>query len=194
MNDTRYTNNKIIIGLIGEKGAGKETFTQLLRNTLLQTTQVINTSNLMAETLELWTLEKSRHNLQQIALLMERTFGEGTMNRALAEKVNNSTAEVIIWDSIRFPNTFDFVNTLPRSILVYITASAEARYERIRLRKQKVGEDQMTLQEFIDNEQVGTEKDIPMLGHKADFTLDNNGNMNQLEKQVRAFCQQFGLG
>ncbi len=68
--------------------------------------------------------------------------------------------------------------------MVYVTASLEMRFERIKNRGEKVGEKDLTFEQFkLDNER-STEVSIHEVAEHAEFRIDNNGSVEELYTQI----------
>ncbi len=181
---------KIVIGVLGEEGSGKDTFSHLLSplivpHTLLQ----VKTSGFLNETLQMWKLPNTRYNLQHLAIAMRSQFGETVLPNAIKKKISEASEDVVVLDAVRWEADRDLVRSFPINFLVYITASPEVRFERLRHRHEKAGESDIIFEDFQKQEQVATETTIKTLAAEADFTIENNGSMEDFEKQVKEFYE-----
>jgi dephospho-CoA kinase len=79
---------------------------------------------------------------------------------------------------------FDFIKSFDNSYIIYVTADQELRWKRVTSRGEK-SDDRQSLDDFKDFEaNTETEKGIPAIGAQADFTIKNNGTMDDLLWQV----------
>lgn len=180
---------KIVIGLVGEKGSGKGTFTRILKELIPQKNIVcIRFSDLLKETLILWDILLTRENLQDIAVVMDKGFGKGTVTHAVYKRIEKEKADIVIIDGVRWPTDVDMIRKFKHNFLIYITAGLKIRYERIKARKEKTGEEKTNLRQFLKEERALTEKFIPKIGKKADFIIENNKGLENLAVKVREFC------
>ena len=85
---------------------------------------------------------------------------------------------------MRWQSDVDLIRSITPNKLVYITASVEHRYERIKTRKEKVGEDQASFEQFLKEEQIETELEIKNIGKGADITIINDGSIEDLRKAM----------
>lgn len=183
---------QIIIGLVGEKGAGKETFGELLAN-LLKNRKVYRTrtADILNETLDLWSINNSRSNLQRLAVTMRNMYGPDAISHAIQQRILKNDGEIVILDGIRWEPDRRLVRSFKKSFLVYVTADARTRYRRTVKRKQKHGEEHTTFEQFMHEELAETELDIPRIGATADFKVKNEGTLENLQQQVEKFYQEF---
>ena len=180
---------KTYIGLVGEKGSGKDTFAHMLTGFLAhKTVGHIKSSDLLAETLKLWGLPFTRSNLQEIAIVLDKGFGAGTVTQGVYEKMKNDPSDVIIFDGIRWNTDVEMLRMFENNILIYITAPIQMRYERTKLRNEKMDESMTSIEQFISEEKVSTELEIPRIGKSADVTIINDGTLEDLQAQVKEFC------
>ena len=185
-------NQKIIIGVVGEKGSGKGTFAKLLQEVLPQKTiEVIRSSDILKQTLQLWGLPETRGNLQRLTIMVEQAFGSGTLSHTVHEKLVNSQADIVIFDGVRWEVDVEMLRQFPQNFLVYITADPHIRHERTKVRGEKAGEENATFEQFMREEQALTEVLIPEIGLLADLTINNNGSTEDFKKQVEEFCQNY---
>lgn len=185
MTNTLQT-KKLVIGLVGEKGSGKETFVSLLKKQYSEKTVVhIRSSDILAETLKLWSLPKTRHNLQQLAIVMDQGFGLGTLTHAVRQKIDQIDADIVVYDGMRWLSDEKMVRSFSVHMLVYITAAASIRYTRTKDRKEKIGEAMASYEQFLQEEQVATELDIAKIGGRADVTIVNEGGVKEFEEKIK---------
>lgn len=178
--------SKIIIGLIGEKGAGKGTVSDyLIKN---YQAKHFGTSKILKRTVADLHLPLTRDNFIKLALVLKEGFGATVVIDSLIQDIENETeADIVIADGIRMHDDIKpFIDRYGRNFyLFYVTADMKIRYERTKMRKEKEGEDKMTWADFIAEEARLTEVSIHEVGRRADFIIDNNGEQTELDNQVK---------
>jgi len=174
-----------VIGLVGEKGSGKQTFVNFLKVIApdLNIRQV-RFSDILAQTLMIWDIPNTRSNLQKLSLIMEEGFGQASLANAAKFSIEGDSADVIIFDGIRRQTELDLVNNMPESTLIYITAEQKLRYERLKLRSEKVGEVGLTFEQFLQEDKSKAEINIPNLGQKTAVKLENNGTLDEFRSSI----------
>lgn len=182
----------IVLGLVGEKGSGKQTFADYLKK-MAKGKKIAHMrfSDILKETLELWSLELTRSNYQQVSIAFNNTFGAGTLSNALYQRVMKQPADIVILDGVRWLSDEKLINSFPEKRLIYITAKAKTRWERVTKRGEKAGEADASLEQFMAEEKVKTETLIPKIGKRADIRIDNSGTFKDLENQVKDFVSKL---
>ena len=178
-----------VLGLVGEKGSGKQTFVNFLKQLYpyLNTRQV-RFSDILAETLLIWDIPITRANLQKLSLIMNDAFGQASLANAAKFNIADDSSNVIILDGIRRKAELELVRKFKNNLLLYITAKRDLRYQRLKLRSEKVGEVGLTYQQFLAEEKSQAEAEIPYLGKKALFKIENNNTLSEFKKQVEKFA------
>lgn len=176
----------LLIGLVGEKGSGKDTFAKYLQEISDKSVAHIRFSDLLKQTLKLWDLPLTRANLQKLAQVLE-DFGAGTVAHGLEKQIQNAEAEIIILDGIRWKPDVELLKKFPEHKLVYITADPKLRFERLKSRGEKDGEADMTYEQFLKEEKAPNELLIPEIGSEADFKVENNGSLEEFKEAVQKF-------
>lgn len=183
-----------IIGLVGEKGSGKDTFAHFLSD-LIKEKKVahIRFSDLLKQTLNLWDLSISRSNLQKIAQLLEDGFGPGTVAHGIETQIQKTDTDIIILDGIRWLPDVELLKKFPNHTLVYITADSKLRFERLKTRGEKDDESRMSFGQFQREEQAKNELLISEIGKEADYKITNNSTIENFKKNVEEVKNKLSL-
>ncbi|MFA5994790.1 MAG: hypothetical protein WC823_07595, partial [Parcubacteria group bacterium] len=99
-------NNKIVIGLLGESGSGKDTVAHYLQEKY--GAKLMRFADPIKETLNIYFERSSREDQQWLALEFRKRFGADILSRALAKKIAD-TDGIIVINGIRFWEDYDFV-------------------------------------------------------------------------------------
>ncbi len=182
---------KTVIGLVGEKGSGKETFGKILKKLTRKKVAHIRFSDLLSETLHSWSLPQTRENLQKLAVVMKDGFGSNTLSNAIYQRIKNLKADVILIDGVRWESDVSLIRKFEKNLMVYITSDLMLRYERLKKRNQKIDEENTTFEQFMKEEKAENELLIPRIGAKADYKIINNGTLEQFKKDIRVFAEKF---
>jgi dephospho-CoA kinase len=176
--------DKIVIGLIGEKGSGKGTVSDYL----IEKYGAIHygTSKILRRTLEDLHVPVTRDNLVKLALVLKEGYGPSVIIDSLIKDMEKNGSDVIIADGIRMHGDVEpFRKKYGENFfLVYVTADLKIRYERTKSRKQNDGEGDATFEQFLEEEGKLTEVSIHEIGRQADYKLGNNGTPDELKKQT----------
>lgn len=182
-----------VIGLVGQKGGGKGTFVNYLKegSSFLYIIEVLKFSDLLFELLDLISLPSTRENLQKAAQMIDEKFGEGTFANAIYQRVSGLDADIVILDGVRWPADEKLVRRFDDNVMVYITADPDTRFNRLKARNEKEGEGEMTRDQFDREEEAPNELHISEIGSRAEFPISNNGSIEELEDQVADFHNRF---
>lgn len=182
---------KLVIGLVGEKGSGKQTFVNFFKEVALRQAQGLSIrqvrfSDILAQTLLIWDIANTRANLQKLAMVMNDNFGAKALAHAAEFNIETEMADILILDGVRRQSEVRMVKNLGGT-LIYITADQKLRFERLKKRSEKVGETGLSYEQFMQEEMVKTELEIPKLGAKADVKIENNGTLEDFRKEIEKF-------
>lgn len=135
----------------------------------------------------------SRTNLINLAINLKKGFGDDVLMKAMLKDVEEVGADLTLVDGIRMPgDESPFREEYGEDFhLIYVTADSKIRYERCVNRGEKVGEAEQSYEEFLEKEQAETEKYIKEVGKKADHTINNDGNEDELEKKVLEIMEKI---
>ncbi len=171
----------MIIGLTGEKLAGKDTVAEYLVKK--HGAAHIRHSHILDEILNLLDVPVSRRNEIDLGMGLRQVFGTGVLGRALKKRVTGAKADLIVINGIRFQDELENTHELGAKI-VYLTAPEDIRYQRFLIRQEKADDANQNLEQFRLQEQEPTEIGIPALGAQADIRIDNIGSLEELYQKI----------
>jgi len=170
-----------VIGLMGEKLAGKDTAAEYLITKY--GAAHVRTSQILDELLAVLGLPITRRNEIEVGRGIETVFGSHAIGEAVMHRVKQQTGDLVVINGLRMKDQFEDARNLGATIL-YITAPADLRYQRHLKRDGKSKDGEITLEQFKAQDQEWTEKLIPELGAQADTRIDNTGSVEELQKKL----------
>lgn len=184
----------VVIGLVGKPGSGKGTFPRLLRNAcgkddFYPSIGGPRFSDALRKTLDLFDVLPSRDNLQELAKWLDARKPGAVANgmRRLLEADRN---EVKIADGVRWLYDENMIKTLDNGLIVYIAADPAVRFQRIKARGENSGDREKTWEQFLAEDMAQTEQCVEAIGSRADCKIDNNGTLEDYQRQVDEFYQK----
>lgn len=175
-----------LIAITGKPGCGKETVGKIIAELNAGKKIVtIRFSDLLTDILNLLDLPRTRYNLQHTAIFLNDGFGKGTITRGMEKRILNTEADIIILDGARWDSDLEMIKRLPNNTLIYVETDSKIRFERMKARKEKSGEEMMSWEEFEKSEQVKTETYLEEIKKSADFAVENNGTVEDLGRRIR---------
>lgn len=194
-----------VLGLVGEKGSGKQTFVNFLKEIAASPPlsrlaavragprndegkliiRQVRFSDILAQTLILWDIPITRSNLQKLSIMMNKTFGQTALAKAAKFYFEGDAADIIILDGVRREAEVRLVRSFQNSILIYITAEQKQRYQRLKTRSEKAEEVGLTYEQFLEEEKSKAEKEIPEISKKTDVKLENNGSLEEFKTKIK---------
>lgn len=174
---------KLYLGVCGEIGSGKDTIGNYLK--IYKNATVLVSSELLGNILKILHCNyEDRNLLQKLPLGLRESLGETVITNAMITDMLSARKKIVVWNGIRFPSDSTGVKNLPNSFIVGIDVKPETRFNRIRERKQKSGEGDMTWEEFLEISNRPTEQSIRKIISEADFVIDNNGTEEKFREQI----------
>ncbi len=167
---------KIIIGLIGESGSGKDTVANYLKEKY--NAKLMRFADPLKEILHIFFDKISREDQQWLALQLRDRFGHDIFPKALKRRIDNETGLIVI-NGIRFWEDYEFIEKFEAGHTIYVTADQKMRWERSIKRKEKT-DDGVSFEKFQEMEQAETEVLVPEIGTKADHIIRNEKDLDYL--------------
>jgi len=173
---------KIILGLAAELAGGKGTVAKHITEKYSGSSHRFST--MLRDILSRIYLPDSRENMQKLSTILRQNFGEDTLAKVMAEDVKKDAHKVIAVDGVRRPADILYLKEIPGFKLVYIDASIENRFERIKKREENPDDATKTLEQFKKDQKGEADAQIRNMKGQADYVIDNNGTFEELYKQI----------
>jgi len=182
---------KLIIGFVGQIACGKGTAADLLREQY--GAGYYRFSAILGDLLARLSIEKTRDNLIKMSEATRKYFGEDVLAYAIEKDAVQAKEDIVIIDGIRRPGDIVVLEPLPIFKLVAIDVPPKLRYERMKGRGEKAGENQLTWEQFQEQENAPTEVTIPLVMERAWKTISNEGGREEFETKVHALMKELGF-
>ena len=180
---------KIIIGVAGEMGSGKEAISQYLVEKYHSSSH--NFSQVLTDIAKRLYLPITRETQTAISGMIRTTFGQDIMAKVMANESKEDSTEIVVVQGIRRPQDMDQLRELPNFKLIYVEADIVVRYGRVKKRGEKENDATMTFEQFQHSHTYETELAIAGLKEYAAHVVKNDGTMEQLHKQVDEIIAQY---
>lgn len=164
---------KIVIGLLGESGSGKDTVANYLQEKY--GAKLMRFADPLKEILHIFFDKISREDQQWLALQLRERFGSDIFPKALERKIGDESG-IIVVNGIRFWEDYEFIKKFTPGYTIYVTADQIRRWERSSKRGEKT-DDNADLKRFQEMEMAETEVHIPEIGEKVDFVIRNEKDL-----------------
>jgi dephospho-CoA kinase len=179
---------KIILGLVGETGSGKDTFCEYLKK-IKKNVFVFRFSQPLTETLRIFFDEIKKEDQQWLGVVLRQRFGNNILGEAIKKKIKNIKKGIAILNGIRALEEARMIKNLGGKI-IYITADSKLRWQRIRKRGEKK-DDLISYKRFLELERAKTEILIPQIGKKADFKIENNSSRQNFYREIKKITNKI---
>lgn len=173
---------KIIIGLVGLLAVGKTTFVDYCRKKYNAVS--FRFSDSLRGGLALFGLDISRENMQTISTIMRQNFGENILAKAMAKRVNESSARLIIIDGVRRFTDLENLKDIPGFHLIAIKTDTQLAYQRYIDRNENIGDAEMSYEVFLEKQKAEADRQIPQVMATAEYTLENNNSFDDFSQKI----------
>jgi len=173
---------KIILGITGEMASGKGTAAKYVVDKYGAAS--LRFSTMLRDVTKRMHQKETRDNLQNISTCLRQCFGEDILAKVMAEDVKKDEGEIIVIDGVRRLPDIKYLREISGFKLIYIETDLEKRYERIVKRGENSDDLNKTFEEFKKDQEKEAEQQIKGLRFEANFTVDNNGSLEELYWQI----------
>ncbi len=170
------------MGIAGKIAAGKDTSANYLINQY--GAQQLKFSKVLRDILQRIYKDISRENMQKMSTMLRNTFGDDLLANVIYNDILNSNEKMIVIDGVRRLPDIEILRSLPEFKLLFIDTDIENRYQRLIQRNENIDDRNKTFDDFQKEDQAEAEINIDKLKLIADLVIDNNGNIDNLYKQI----------
>ncbi|MEN8252131.1 MAG: AAA family ATPase [Patescibacteria group bacterium] len=173
--------DKIVIGLVGETGSGKDTVAHYLKRRY--DVDLLRFGKPLKKALDLFFEKSSKEDQAWLYESFKERFGEDVLHKGVLRYVQQHNGIMCV-NGMRMMMDLEFIRSFENNYIMYVTADQELRWKRVTSRGEKSDDDQ-DLERFQKFEtESKTEKAIPKIGEDADFVIKNDTSMDDLLWQV----------
>jgi len=180
-------NKKIIIGLVGETGSGKDTVANYLQEKYGATT--MRFADPLNDALKIFVGDILKQDQQWISFVLREHFGNNILALALKKKIEQSDGLIVV-NGVRTWDDYQMIKSFIGSQVLYVTADQKLRWQRIFGRGEKT-DDAVDFSKFLEIEKAETEKHILEIGTKADFAIINEKDLEFLLAETDKIMQKI---
>jgi len=173
---------KIILGFIGPLASGKGTAAKYLAEK--HGAGSYRFSTILRDILSRVYLPDTRTNMQTVSSVMRGAFGDDLLALAIAKDVEADARQIVAVDGVRREPDIKHLRELPGFYLISIEADMKLRHERMTKRGENPDDNAKTFEQFVKDSQAEAEQQIAALQQKADFVINNNGDLANFFRQI----------
>lgn len=174
--------SKTIIGFTGQMASGKGTATEYLKQKYQAAAYRFSTP--LRDVLDRIYVEVNRNNMQTLSSALRGAFGDDLLASIIATDAQNEKGELVVIDGIRRHPDIKYLKELSGFHLIHITADQKLRWERMTKRAENADDVNKTLEEFQADEKKEAEIHILEVAQTAEYTIDNNGSLEDLYQKI----------
>jgi len=174
---------KIIIGIVGKNGSGKDTVARILAQKL--NAQLIVYSGIIEKALLVFLdqVQIGRDDLSCLATYLRGKYGDGIIAKGVKKELDAKPDGVYLLVGARDLGDYELVRSFPNNLFLGVDADVKIRWQRVKARKEK-SDDDVSFPEFLEKEELKSEVKIGMLMEHADFIIDNGDTLKDLKISI----------
>ncbi len=173
---------KIVIGLVGETGSGKDTVAHYLKRKY--GVRLLRFSQPLKKALKLFFDMPSKADQAWLYQMFKERFGEKVLHLGIKRFIEQHDKGIICINGLRMPEDIKLVRSFSPNYVIYVTADQKLRWQRTISRGEKE-DDMQSFEDFKKFEATSeTERAVPDIGRQADFTVHNDGTLDELLAEV----------
>lgn len=181
--------SKIILGFTGPIASGKEVAKKYIEKKYGASS--FKFSTILRTILDFVAVEQNRDNIIALSTFLRQQYGEDLLAKAIAKSVTEAKNDFIVVDGIRRMADIEYLKKVPGFTLIAIDAKPEIRYQRSVSRNENLGDDVKSYYQFLADHQKETEATIPEVMAKANYQINNTGNLEDLYDQIDKIIEKI---
>ncbi|MBD3300498.1 MAG: AAA family ATPase [Candidatus Moranbacteria bacterium] len=182
-------NQKIVIGITGKNGSGKDTVSDYIVEKY-QARKLVY-SDLLKKALRVFLHDIGRDDFSWLATNLRKRYGEGIIGKGMEKAIEKTKKEVVVLSGLRDFGELELIRNYDNGYLIYIEAPVKLRWRRIYKRRSKA-DDEVSFAEFLKvKENLPTEKKIAALKKEADYIIVNDKDLDHLQTKVESILNKI---
>lgn len=182
--------SKIIIGLVGPIASGKGVTKKYLETKY--GAKHCKFSTPLRDILIRLKIEISRDNIIDLSTMLRERYGQDLFSKVITSDASRLDADVVVVDGVRRLDDIEHLSTLPHFHLIKVDADPKVRYERLKIRNENIGDSEKSFAEFMEDHERETEATIPEVMERAEYSLNNDGDLEDLYRQIDSLISKIG--
>lgn len=189
---------KIVIGIVGQIGSGKDTAISFLEKKGFVNFSL--SDQIRVELKNRGNLDFTRKDIQSMGNEMREKHGDEYWARQAWKEALKSGKEKLILSSIRHPAEAEFLKKQKNSYFLAVVADQRIRFERKLASTRSDDQDILTWEKFKKLDDFETKgagehgQQVKETLALADFTIENNGTFEELKGKVYEVSDQMEGG
>lgn len=168
-----------VISICGYAGSGKSTAIESIQDLGI----VITMGDVVRNETKKRNLEPTGNNLGKIAKELRKTGGQEIIAKKCISLIKELSEEVVFIDGIRSLNEVNEFRKIWKFPIIAITINEQIRTQRLFDRDRS--DDPQDLKDLKERDKREIEFGLDKVLFKADYTIENNSNKEDLKKKVR---------
>ncbi len=181
--------NKIVIGLVGEVGSGKDTVGKYLEEKY--GAKQVRFADPIKDALSIYFNKLSRADQHWLFTAFQERFGDDILSKAIKKRIDDEPNQIVVVNGLRMPPDLKFIRSFENNKILYVTAGAKTRWERASKRDEK-SDDSTSFENFEKIDLKSTEVNVPKIGAEADCKINNEFDLNHLLTDTDKFMENLG--
>ncbi|MBI5023264.1 MAG: AAA family ATPase [Candidatus Magasanikbacteria bacterium] len=178
---------KTILGFTGLLASGKGTAAKYLEAE--HGAAAFRFSTMLRDILNRVYVPQARDNMIRLSEFLRGAYGEDIMAKTMFKDIAKSTAQIVVIEGIR--RLADIEQNTPNFVLVEIFADPKIRYERLIKRGENPDDNSKIYEQFLADHNRSTELSILEVIKHATESIDNNGDLTSLYKQLDELVKKY---
>jgi len=172
---------KIVVGVAGMAGAGKETVNDIARS---MGYSIVAMGDEVRRETERRGLKPTPNNLGKTMLKLREEEGPTVMAKRCLSKIEAAGSKVVVVDGVRSLHEVDeFRKHFPNFTLIAIHSSPETRFQRLFQRERS--DDPKGWQTFVERDLRELSVGLGSAVATADYMIVNEGTKDELKRNIR---------
>lgn len=173
-----------IIALAGRIASGKSKAAEILKNEYDM--EHIEYSSFLYQGMDFFDIPHTRTNIDTWSTFLRSTYYQDILSRAAQKRLRETRKKWVVLSTIRRLSDIEDIRSKYPFHLWYVEADQKVRYERHVSSARKVGDADMTFEQFQEIETNEVQSSIPPLKEHAEVVLENNGDYEAFLNEIRA--------